>query len=81
MSGYWNTYGIGDGGAWIDRYGNHVDPRTYPDEDALCAAGYRWVDQRNGAAWCARELGDVPVRERAWIGEDVDAAACVEMRD
>jgi hypothetical protein len=33
------------------------------------------------ADWCERELGDVPVRERAWFGEDVDASACVEMRD
>ena len=48
------------------------------DEDV---AGSVIESYARDAAWCARELGDVPVRERAWFGEDVDAAACVAMRD
>lgn len=58
MGNYWDTYGAA--GAWCDRFGNHVDPRTFRDEDELHAAGCHYVDQgRDPLGWIARELGDV----------------------
>ena len=60
MGDYWDTYGTGD--AWCDRFGNQVDPRTFPNEDSIQAAGYHHVNQAGARDWIARELGDVPVR-------------------
>ena len=60
MGDYWDTYGTGD--AWCDRFGNQVDPRTFPNEDSIRAAGYHHVNQAGARDWIARELGDVPVR-------------------
>ena len=58
MGDYWDTYGTGD--AWCDRFGHQVDPRTFPDEDSLRAAGYHHVTQAGAKDWVSRELGDVP---------------------
>ena len=55
---YWDMYGVGD--AWVNRYGDQVDPTTFPDEDSLRAAGWYHVDQRGGSAWVERNIGDVP---------------------
>lgn len=58
MGDYWDFYGTGD--AWCDKFGNHVDPRTFENEDALHAAGYHHVTQAGALDWIARELGNVP---------------------
>ena len=63
MGDYWDTYGTGD--AWCDRFGNQVDPRTFPNEDSIRAAGYHHVNQAGARDWIARELGDVPVLSAA----------------
>lgn len=61
MGDYWDMMGTGD--AWCDRFGNQVDPRTFPNEDELVAAGYHHVNQgRAPLDWIARELGTVERR-------------------
>jgi hypothetical protein len=73
MGEYWNMYGVGD--AWVNCFGDQVDPTTFPDEDSLRAAGWYHASQhgltrygaRSAVTWIERELGDVEYRHTATV--------------